>query len=222
MQTATAAIQIHAAERAGVPTPEPEPAAAPAPVVPLPEDEGVRIRPITVDEYYRMDDAGIFDPDERVELLDGQLIAVPPEGPPHSSASMRLNEGLVRCFAGRAMVRAGNAMRLGPISAPQPDFAVVRSRDDWYGTALPTPSDVLILIEVSHATLRFDRGRKLRAYAAAGIPEVWIVDLVHRRVEVYADPHDGAYAPARVVASGDSITPRAFPDDAIPVASFLP
>jgi Uma2 family endonuclease len=97
----------------------------------------------------------------------------------------------------------------------------VRSREDWYGANHPTPSDVLVLIEVSHATLRFDRGRKLRAYAAAGISEVWIVDLVHRRIEIHADPHDGAYAFSRIARTGESIASRAFPDDAIPVSSFL-
>ncbi|HEY0394952.1 MAG TPA: Uma2 family endonuclease [Candidatus Elarobacter sp.] len=187
-----------------------------------PDDDEVRIRPITVDEFYRMHEAGIFDPEERLELLDGRLIVMPPEGPPHGSISSRLNEVLVQRFAGRATVRAGNALRLGPLSELLPDFALVRRRDDWYADAIPAPADVLLVIEVSQTSLRYYRGPKLRAYAATGVPELWVIDLVHRRVEVYADLDAGTYSSARVLGPDDAIAPRAFSEHAIPVATFLP
>jgi Uma2 family endonuclease len=219
METATAELTVRRTERGDVPPRDPEPDASAASP---PNDDGVRIRPITVDEFYRMDDAGIFDPEERLELLNGRLIVMPPEGPPHGSISSRLNEVLVQRFARRATLRAGNALRLGPLSQLLPDFALVRRRDDWYAGAIPVPADVLLVIEVSQTSLRFDRGPKLRAYAATGVPEVWVIDLVHRRLEVYADLDAGTYSSARVLGPDDAIAPHAFPEDAIPVATFLP
>ncbi len=180
------------------------------------------IRPITADEYHRMLDAGILYEREPVELLEGQLIAMPPEGPVHSSVVSRLTDALVRRFSGRAIVRPGNALALSRVSEPQPDFALVRPRDDWYSGALPGPRDVLLLIEVSWSTLRYDRRDKLRAYARAGIAEFWIVDLVNRRVEVHAEPHELGYASSRSARPGESLAPRAFPEDAIAVESILP
>jgi Uma2 family endonuclease len=187
-----------------------------------PPDEPVRIRPITVDEYHRMLEAGILYEREPVELLDGQLIAVPPEGPLHSSVVSDLMHDFVLRFGSRAIVRAGNPVTLPPVSEPQPDLALVRRRGTGYSEAHPEPEDVLLVVEVSHSSLRYDRREKLAAYARAGILEVWIVDLVHRAVEVYSEPAEAGYGITRVAGRDDTLAPRAFPDDAIPVASFLP
>jgi Uma2 family endonuclease len=198
-------------------------AAVPATTTPDPSpDEAVRIRRITVEEYHRMLEAGILHEREPVELLDGQLIAMPPEGPLHGAAVSRLNAEMVRRFTGRAVVRPGNALRLSETSEPQPDLALVRHRDDWYERALPGPSDIFLVVEVSLSTLAYDRSDKLYAYASAGVAEVWIVDLVHRRVEVHAEPGEAGYGSTRVAGRDDTVAPRAFPDDAIRVASFMP
>ena len=200
-----------------------EMAAIPATTIPEPPpDRPARIRPITVDEYHRMLEAGILYEGEPVELLDGQLIAMPPEGPLHTSVIAALNAELVLRFVNRAIVRPGNPVTLPPVSEPQPDFTLVPVRSDWYREAHPGPDDVFLLVEVSYSTLRYDRRDKLAAYARAGIAEVWIVNLVDRQVEVFAEPGNTGYRNSRVLGRDDSIAPRAFPDDAIPVAAFLP
>jgi Uma2 family endonuclease len=186
------------------------------------EQRDIRIRPITVAQYHRMLEVGIVYEREPVELLDGQLIEMPPEGPLHRSAVIMLTELLVQRFAGRAMVCPGNSVELDDTSEPQPDFMLVHRRNDWYKSGAVRPTDVLLVIEVSSSSLAYDRGRKLRAYARNGVPELWIIDLVHRRVEVYAEPHDLGYATSMVVDRDGTVAPRAFPDDAIDVASFLP
>ena len=186
------------------------------------EQRDVRIRPITVAEYHRMLEVGILYDREPVELLDGQLIAMPPEGPPHVSAVMALNELFVQRFAGRAMLRPGNPVTLDDTSEPQPDFTLVHRHDDWYKSGHPGPADVFLVVEVSMSSLAYDRGRKLRAYARNGIPELWIVDLVHGRVEVHAEPHDLGFGSSIIVGRDGTIAPRAFPHDAIAVADFLP
>jgi Uma2 family endonuclease len=186
------------------------------------EQRDVRIRPITVAQYHHMLEVGIVYEREPVELLDGQLIAMPPEGPPHRSAVMSLNEMLVQRFAGRAMVCPGNPIELDDTSEPQPDLTLVHRHDDWYKSGHPRPPDVFLVIEVSMSTLAFDRGRKLRAYARNGVAEFWIVNLVHGQVEVYTEPHELGYATRVIVGRDGTIAPRAFPDDAIDVAAFLP
>jgi Uma2 family endonuclease len=186
------------------------------------EQRDIQIRPITVAQYHHMLEVGIVYEREPVELLDGQLIAMPPEGPRHRSTVMALNELLVQRFAGRAMVCPGNPVELDGTSEPQPDVALVHRHDDWYKTGHPQPPDVFLVIEVSLSTLAYDRGRKLRAYARSGIAEVWIVNVAQRQVEVHAEPHELGYADSAVVGHDGTLAPRAFPHDAIAVSAFLP
>jgi len=185
------------------------------------EQRDIHIRPITVAQYHRMLEAGIIAAHEPVELLDGQLIAMPPEGPPHASAVAALTEVLVQRFAGRAMVRPGNPMKLDRTSEPQPDLTLVHRRGDWYKSGHPGPKDVFLVVEVSNSSLAYDRGRKLRAYARNGVPELWIVNVVDGQVEVHAEPHELGYASSAIVNRDGALAPRAFPDDAISVAAFL-
>jgi Uma2 family endonuclease len=220
METATAELTDRRTERGDVPSPDPQPEIVSA--VSAPGDDGVRIRPITVDEYHRMLEVGILYEREPVELLDGQLIAMPQEGPLHAGTASAIVELFVLRFAGRAAVRAGNPLTLPPISEPQPDVALVRRRESAYLDAHPGSEDVFLTVEISRTTLRYDRGRKLGVYAKAGIPEVWIIDLVHRQVEIFRDPAGDTYASARVASNDEAIAPRAFPDDAIPVTTLLP
>lgn len=196
-------------------------ATATAPPAPATDEAPYAIRPITVDEYHRMLEVGILYEKEPVELLDGQLIAMPPEGSAHGAVVTGLTAQLVKRFDGRALVRPGNALRISDRTELQPDFAVVRYREDFYSGALPVPSDVLFVIEVSHSTLAYDRRQKLRAYASAGIPEVWIVDVERKRVEAYTKPHGDAYTKTRVAERNGSLAPSAFPDEYIAAATFL-
>ena len=195
------------------PAPEPE-------TSPLQREPAPTRRLFTVDEYCAMAEAGILSEDERVELIDGEIIIMPPIGEPHEHGTDWLNRQLNYLLYDRALVRVQESIRLNDGSLPQPDIAVVRLRPDHYRER-PTPADVLLLVEVSDTSLDFDREVKLARYAAAGIPEVWIVNVRARHVEAYADPVDGTYRSRRVVTADGSISPLAFPDVSLAVADFL-
>ena len=195
------------------PAPEPE-------TSPLHREPAPTRRRFTVDEYCAMAEAGILKECERVELLDGEIIIMPPIGEPHEHGTDWLNRQLNYLLYDRALVRVQESIRLNDGSLPKPDIAVVRLRPDHYRER-PTPADVLLLVEVSDTSLDFDREVKLTRYAAAGIPEVWIVNVRARQVEAYADPVDGTYRSRRVVTADGSISPLAFPDVSLAVADFL-
>ena len=179
-------------------------------------------RRFTVAEYYAMAEAGILAPDERVELLDGEIIVMPPIGNWHASNVDLFTNTFPAQLYGRAVVSVQNPTRLDDASEPQPDVMLLRWRDDFYGGGHPGPADVLLLIEVSDTTVDYDRGAKLSAYAAAGIPEVWIVNRPDRRIESYADPAGDAYATVRYYEPGESISPQAFPDAVLQVDQIIP
>ncbi|WP_295882702.1 Uma2 family endonuclease [uncultured Thiohalocapsa sp.] len=130
----------------------------------------------TVDDYYRMADAGILSPDARVELIDGDVMEMPPIGPPHASMVTELQNRLMRAVGDAAVVRVQNPVRLGPHDEPEPDLAVVTPPLAKYRTRHPEPADILLLIEVADSSLALDRDVKLARYAACGIPEAWLVD----------------------------------------------
>jgi Uma2 family endonuclease len=185
-------------------------------------EETAATGPITVAEYHRMGELGIIGPDERVELLDGKLIPMPPIGPEHAYTVTSLNERLVLQFAERASVRVQLPVALDDCSEPQPDFTLCPCPPKGTLPDHPTPAETLLAVEVSLSSLAFDRGTKLRAYARRGIREYWIVDLVHERVEVYRDPRGERYAVHRTVHRGESVAPAEFPEDAIAVDDILP
>jgi Uma2 family endonuclease len=179
------------------------------------------IRPITVAEYHRMGKLGIIGPDERVELLDGELIAMPPIGPEHDYSVRRLIELFVQHFAGRASVGAQGPVTLDAISAPQPDVMLNVLPAQRYKTAHPTPQESLLIVEVAMSSLPYDRGKKLRAYARRGVREYWIVDLRNEQVHVYRDPAGERYESYRIAGRGEAVAPLAFPDDPVAVDEIL-
>lgn len=180
-----------------------------------------RLRRFTVDEYYRMASAGILGEDDRVELLDGQIVTMPPIGSPHGGIVNRLTRLLIRRLGDRAVVAVQNPVRLDVLSEPQPDFGILHARADDYAEAHARPHEIHVLVEVADSTLTFDRGYKLRLYAKAGVPEVWIVDVQSERVEIYRDPVDQRYTSVHVADKSDSIAPAAFPDAAIHVGELF-
>ncbi|HUL83028.1 MAG TPA: Uma2 family endonuclease, partial [Gammaproteobacteria bacterium] len=151
---------------------------------------------ITVEHYYRMAEAGLFQPDERVELIDGEIIDMPAMGVLHASALARLDDILTATVAGRAMVRSQLPLRLSEESEPQPDLALVKRRGDYYAERHPTAADVLLVIELADSTLRYDLEVKVPLYARHGVAETWIVDLANARLHSYRKPEDGRYAAA--------------------------
>lgn len=184
--------------------------------VPLPK------RRFTVAEYYRMAEAGILGADERVELIEGEIIELAAIGSRHAACVGRLDRLLMRGVGDQALVRVQNPVRLSDLSEPEPDLAVVRPRPDDYAAAHPGPGDVLLLTEVADTTVGFDRGEKAPLYAVSGIPEYWLVDLTADAVEVYRDPTVHGYQDVRRHVRGEALHPLAFPDLAVPVAAILP
>ena len=145
----------------------------------------------TVHDYHRMGEAGILHEDDRVELIEGELVEMAAIGTRHFSCVNRLNRLLVVSVGDEAIVSVQNPVRLNEYTEPQPDLTVIRPRD--YRVSLPEPEDVLLLIEVSDTTLAYDRGIKLSLYARAGIEEVWIVNLPAETIERYTDPSGDGY-----------------------------
>jgi len=165
----------------------------------------VNRRIFTVAEYERMGQFGIFSEDDRVELVNGEIIQMSPIGERHAACVDFLTEFITLRLRRSAIVRVQNPVQLDDYSEPQPDIAVLKRRDDFYRHAHPRPEDVLIVIEVSDSTLELDRGVKVPLYAGAGIPEAWVVNLPEERIEVYSDPLDGEYQAVRSYARGQKL-----------------
>ncbi len=179
-------------------------------------------RRFSVGEYYAMAEAGILGPDERVELLDGEIVVMAPIGNRHAFCVDWLTRFWILALAELAIVRIQNPVRLNDSSEPEPDITLLAWRDDFYASAHPGPQDVLLLIEVADSTADSDRNEKLPLYARAGIPEVWIVNLRDRRVEVYTEPDGVGYNSVRYYGPGDSVAPLHFPDIALEVERIIP
>lgn len=162
-------------------------------------------RRFTVDDYYRMAEAGILAPDERVELLDGEVVPMTPIGNRHAACVDRLARLVFERLGSRVHLRIQNPVRLDEHSEPEPDVALLRPRDDGYAGGHPTPDDVLLVVEVADASLHRDRDLKLPLYARAGVPEVWVVDLSSHTVEVYAEPSLDGYGSARRARTGSLV-----------------
>ncbi len=154
----------------------------------------------TVDDYYRMGEVGILAADARVELIDGEVIEMPPIGAPHASVVTDLQNRLIATVGQRAIVRVQNPIHLGRHDEPQPDIALVTPPASKYRTRHPEAADLLLLIEVAETSLRLDRDLKLGVYARCAIPEVWLVDLKAGRVTRYRDPRETAYGQSEILA----------------------
>ncbi|MFQ6039781.1 MAG: Uma2 family endonuclease [Candidatus Poribacteria bacterium] len=174
------------------------------------------VRRISVAEYHKMGEMGIFKEDERVELIDGVIGEMSPKGSKHTASVMKLTNLLPRLLHGRALVSIQDPIVIDDDTEPEPDVAVIKPRDDAYASAHPRTDDVLLLIEVADTSLEYDREVKLPRYAAAGIPEVWIVNLVENVIEVYREPFVasgmGRYRIRMEFVEGDMLTSQSFPD----------
>lgn len=179
-------------------------------------------RLFTVEEYEAMWRAGVFSGDDRIELLDGEILQKPRMNPPHASCTKRFNRLFSARLSDRALVSVQDAIRLPPRSEPEPDVALLRLTDDMYATRHPGPQDVYLVVEVADASLRRDRMIKLARYAAAGVAETWIVDLESRRIEVYGEPSPDGYRVTFAVDPGRSISAEAFPDVSFEVDDLVP
>ena len=176
---------------------------------------------LTVDAYHRLGEAGILAGDDRVELLEGQLVDMAPIGPRHALAVDALTELLGQAVGGRAGLRVQNPIALGPQAEPVPDIALVRRPWRGHPAAHPPPGDVLLLIEVADTSLELDRGAKLELYARAGITEFWIVDLTTDGVFVHRQPRGDRYDLVTRVEPSGVLQVEALPGVAIPAAALF-
>ena len=165
----------------------------------------------TVGEYNRMAETGILSEDDRVELIEGEIVERSPVGSRHAACVKRLNTLLSRQVGQSFIVSVQNPVVAGDYSEPEPDLAVLRWREDYYARELPRAADVVLVIEVADTSVEADRGVKIPLYARAGIPVSILVDLPRESVEVYSEPADGKYQTTETFKRGDFFQPDALP-----------
>jgi Uma2 family endonuclease len=176
---------------------------------------------LTRRDYYRLAEAGILGEDDRVELLEGQLVDMSPIGPRHALVIDVLNQLLLTAVGERAWLRVRNPIVLDDASEPQPDLALVRLPSSGYPDAHPRPPDIILLVEVADSSLDLDRGAKLELYARAGIREFWVVDLTANKVVVHRSPNDGGYGSIAINDVSGTVRVEALPDVTISVARIF-
>jgi Uma2 family endonuclease len=162
-------------------------------------------RRFTAVEYYQMIDAGVFTEDERLELIDGEIVEMSPIGDPHSACVRRLIKLLSQLCSERAIVDAQDPIIAGPAYVPQPDLTLLHPRADFYSSGTPTPAECFLVIEVGDTTVEFDRQIKMPRYARGGVVELWLIDLQREVVVVYRDPVGDAYQHVQVFHRGEGI-----------------
>ncbi len=160
---------------------------------------------VSREQYHTMAEAGVFSPEEKVELINGRIVTMMPIGDWHWSSSARLHLKLVTTYADRALVVAGGSIGLGDKSEPQPDIAVYLWRPDFYAEGIPEAKDAILVIEISDTSRVYDLGTKHDLYAEHGIPEYWVVDGKRRCVHVFRDPLNGLFRECRIYQPGESI-----------------
>ncbi len=179
-------------------------------------------RRFTVDEYERMAEFGIIGPDEKVELIDGTIVTVPPSGDAHRGGINRLTYLFIRTFGDRIVLQPQLPVRISDYSLPEPDLALLVADPNFYGTRSPRTPDVFAFVEVSYSSVSFDAGTKLRVYARAGVPEYWIVNVRDNRLTIHRESNDLGYATKREVGRGERVAFLAFPDDTFAGEEIMP
>lgn len=170
------------------------------------------LRRLRVAEFERMIEAGVFEEDERIELVDGVLVSyAPPQGDCHSWLIWELFEMIRAALGERAVLRAQSPVVIADVTRLEPDIAIMRPPATAYRAA-PRAGDLFAVIEVADSSIRFDRVRKLRLYAAAGVPEYWIVNVRAQRLEIHRDPNGAAYETRILAERGTTVSLGAFPD----------
>ena len=183
-------------------------------------DVGRRL--FSVDEYHRMLEAGVLGEDDRVELIEGEIIEMAPIGRRHAACVDKLTELLKEKLGRAAIVRVQGPVRLNDQSEPEPDVALLRRREDFYAREMPGPADVLLIVEVADTSSRYDRAVKVPLYARAGIPELWLIDLETEEIEVHFQPSGDGYQRVCRLGRGESVAPQAFPQVSFTVSDLFP
>ena len=176
----------------------------------------------TAKDFHRMVEAGILREDDRVELLHGEIVDMPPIGPGHAAGVNRLlNVFLPLQGERKAIISVQNPIHLGEHSEPQPDLALLKPRPDFYGQRHPTPQELLLVVEVMESSAGYDREVKVPLYARVGIPETWLVDIERGLIEVYREPSLEGYRQVHTQRRGEHLSPAAFPQFILTVDEVL-
>jgi Uma2 family endonuclease len=183
---------------------------------------GGRLRLWTREEYRRAGKLGLFGPEERLELLDGEIIQKMPHGSLHAFVVKRADRLLADAFGSDCHTRPQLPLVLNDLSEPEPDVVVVVGTEYDYLSDHPQAMDSRLVVEVADSTLRFDRSRKRSAYARSGILEYWIINLLERQIEVHRDPRGSRYRSVTIYREGETVTALAAPHASIAVSDLLP
>lgn len=175
----------------------------------------------TVDDYHRMAETGILSENDRTELIEGEIIQMSPIGDPHFNAVNRATMIFARGIGDRVVVSVQNPAVMDRHNEPQPDVVLIRPREGFYGSGKPDPEDVVLLIEISDTSLRFDQEVKLPVYARNGVREVWIVDLQDEVIRVHREPKGKAYTSIEIKQRNEQVSPQAFPDFSVNVSDLI-
>lgn len=181
----------------------------------------VKHYPISVQMYHVMAEHGAFAPDERVELIDGEIREMSPIGSRHARCVKFLTSILFKLFSGQYIISVHAPIIATDDSQPQPDISVLRYREDFYKDAHPTGSDVVLVIEVADTSIEFDRSKKIPKYAAAGIPEAWLINLEAECVEVHSVAKETTYGMVRIYQRGEDVISETMPQIKLTVDDIL-
>jgi Uma2 family endonuclease len=167
---------------------------------------------LTVDEYHRMGEAGILRQVDRVELIEGEIIDISPIGSDHAGTVNYLNQVLFAALQEKAIISTQNPIILNNRNEPEPDIVLLKPRDDFYRQSHPTPTDVLLIIEVADTSLRYDREIKIPLYARHNIPEVWLIDLENNQLTKFFSPNNSQYETSNIVTDHSQVSIQELPD----------
>lgn len=184
-----------------------------------------QVKRFTVDEYHRLAELGFFHEDDRVELIQGEIIQMAAKGTLHTNCCRNLLNQLALLIAGRAELQCQDPIKLSSNNEPEPDFVILRRRDN-YRDALPNPDDVLLVIEIADSSLKYDREIKLPLYAESGIADYWLFNLIENRLETYSEPLQDSqgfgYRVKRIVLFNEAIALPNFPDLYLDLSKIFP
>ena len=178
-------------------------------------------RYFSVDDYYRMFQAGVFSRGDRVELIEGEVVEMSPSGSTHQGCVDELSSIVMEKIGRAAIVRVQGPIHVDDYSEPQPDISLLKPRRDYYRRAHPTPADVLLVIEVADTSVEYDRNVKLPLYARAGIPETWLIILPKDLIEVHCEPKNGKYQKVQRLKRGKSLASLKLPELKLSVDDIL-
>jgi Uma2 family endonuclease len=184
--------------------------------------EPTRLKRLTVHDYRRMSELGILNPDERTELIAGQIVLMVAKGTPHVTSLHLLANALRDQLGHAALVRTQDPIQLDDYSEPEPDLVIVRGTVPEYAAHHPRPSEIYLIVEVADSTLKQDCEIKDKLYAQAGIDDYWVIDLKNRQLHIFRNPSPTGYTSHLILTEPNQLSPLAFPDLALSLSAILP